>query len=108
MPKLKLLIILLAWEIVTGSPVEIEKIAEAIETERELDLEGGILPRNVRQRMARFFTDATDAGSAGADLLDLGLDSNAIMRVRNYHSHLKKANSVISRVFSRASCLLRT
>ena len=51
--------------------------------ERELDLQGGILPRKVKERMARFFTDSADASiGASGNLLDLGLDSDAIMTVR--------------------------
>ena len=46
----------------------------------ELDLEKGI-KKIVSNRMARFFMDSTSAGSAGGNLLDLGLDSDAILTV---------------------------
>ena len=46
----------------------------------ELDLEKGI-KKIVSNRMARFFMDSTSAGSAGGNLMDLGLDSDAILTV---------------------------
>ena len=66
-----------------GHPVDEKNLNEAKKMEKQLDLDGGILPRTVRQRMARFFTDSASASSASTgNLLDLGLDSNAIMTVR--------------------------
>ena len=52
-------------------------------TEQELDLQGGLLPAKVKARMARFFTDSASASSSlsSGNLLDLGLDSEAIMTV---------------------------
>lgn len=64
-----------------GHPVEVEDLEKAIEVEKALDLEGGILPKTVRQRMSRFFTDSADSGSAGGNLVNLGLDSNAVLTV---------------------------
>ena len=65
-----------------------DELKQALKTEKELDLQGGLLPRKVKDRMARFFTDSAAANSAGGNLLDLGLDSDAIMTV-NFHQLLQ-------------------
>ena len=66
-------------------PLSQEELRQALKMERELDLQGGILPRKVKERMARFFTDSADASiGASGNLLDLGLDSDTIMSVRIY------------------------
>ena len=52
------------------------------------DLESG-LKNVISQRMARFFMDSTSSSGYGAgdmsNLLDLGLDSNAILTVSTYY-----------------------
>ena len=59
----------------------------------ELDLEKGI-KKIVSNRMARFFMDSTSAGSAGGNLMDLGLDSDAILTV-SLSNMLKKWHNFI-------------
>ena len=60
-----------------------DELKQALRTEQELDLQGGLLPAKVKARMARFFTDSASASSSlsSGNLLDLGLDSEAIMTV---------------------------
>ena len=67
-----------------------DELKQALKTEKELDLQGGLLPRKVKDRMARFFTDSAAANSAGGNLLDLGLDSDAIMTV-NFHQLVQES-----------------
>ena len=60
-----------------------DELKQALRTEKELDLQGGLLPAKIKDRMARFFTDSAAASSSlsSGNLLDLGLDSDAIMTV---------------------------
>ena len=66
-----------------SQPLTKDELKQALRTEKELDLQGGLLPAKIKDRMARFFTDSAAASSSlsSGNLLDLGLDSDAIMTV---------------------------
>ena len=64
----------------------------------ELEIQRG-LKKIVSDRMARFFMDSTSAGMANSgNLLDLGLDSDAILTVRRPTSFMSELLRDMSRI----------
>ena len=92
--------LVLSWYHCQAQPVVSAKIETTknpiINSEIVEDLESG-LKNVISQRMARFFMDSTSSSGYGAgdmsNLLDLGLDSNAILTVSTkYFLEVKIAN----------------
>ena len=75
------------------------RVSLASEDLSELEIQRG-LKKIMSDRMARFFMmDNMNAGSASAgNLLDLGLDSDAILTVRPLFDFLSKCRRDMSRV----------
>ena len=91
--------LVLSWYHCQAQPVvsaKIETTKNPIINSEIVDLESG-LKNVISQRMARFFMDSTSSSGYGAgdmsNLLDLGLDSNAILTVSTkYFLEVKIAN----------------